>query len=106
MPKMPLMEDRIKVGRCYGMTISGKPIVAKVIQIYPLDIGVGPNLNGLREKRKNPVKENVVRWAWRDAAGSGKWRESPGWLLPAFAFATETEVTCDGFNLIAFEGSD
>ena len=33
------------------MTIGGKLIVAKVIRIYPLDIGV----------RKNPVKENVVR---------------------------------------------
>ena len=44
---MPLIEDRIKVGRCYRMTIGGKLIVAKVIQIYPLDIGV----------RKNPVKE-------------------------------------------------
>src|SRR5689334_5177911 len=52
MAKMPLMEDRIKAGRFYGMTIGGKLIVAKVIQIYPLDIGV----------RKNPVKENVVRW--------------------------------------------
>lgn len=51
MPKMPLIEDRIKVGRCYRMTIGGKLIVAKVIQIYPLDIGV----------RKNPMKENVVR---------------------------------------------
>jgi hypothetical protein len=69
---MPLIEDRIKIGRCYGMTIGGKLIVARVIQIYPLDIGV----------RKNPVKENVVRWAWRDAAGSGKWTESPGWLSP------------------------
>ena len=84
--KMPLIEDRIKAGRCYGMTIGGKLIVAKVIQIYPLDIGV----------RKNPVKENVVRWAWRDAAGSGKWTESPGWLLPAFAFAAENEMACDG----------
>ena len=74
---MPLIEDHIKIGRCYGMTIGGKRIVAKVIQIYPLDIGV----------RKNPVKENVVRWAWRDAASSGVWTESPGWLLPAFAFA-------------------
>jgi len=82
MPKMPLIENRIKVGRCYGMT------VAKVIQIYPLNIGV----------RKNPVRENVVRWAWRDAAGSGKWTESPGWLLPAFAFAADNEMACDSFN--------
>ena len=81
---MPLIEDRIKVGQCYGMTIGGKLIVAKVIQIYPLDIGV----------RKNPVKENVVR----DAAGSGKWTESPGWLLPAFAFAADNEMACDGLN--------
>ena len=29
---MPLIEDRIKVGRCYRMTIGGKLIVAKVIQ--------------------------------------------------------------------------
>jgi hypothetical protein len=43
MPNMPLMEDHIKVGRCYGMTIGGKLIVAKVIQIYPLDIGVRKN---------------------------------------------------------------
>jgi hypothetical protein len=50
-PKMPLIEDRVKIGRCYGMTIGGKRIVPKVIQIYPLEIGV----------RKNPVKENVVR---------------------------------------------
>jgi hypothetical protein len=70
------------------MTIGGKLIVAKVIQIYPLDIGV----------RKNPMKENVVRWAWRDAAGSGKWTESPGWLLPAFAFAADNEMACDGLN--------
>jgi hypothetical protein len=89
MPNMPLMEDHIQVGRCYGMTIGGKLIVAKVIQIYPLDIGV----------RKNPVKENVVRWAWRDAAGLGKWTESPGWLLPAFAFAADNEMVCDGFIL-------
>jgi len=53
-----------------------------------LDIGV----------RKNPMKENVVRWAWRDAAGSGKWTESPGWLLPAFAFAADNEMACDGLN--------
>ena len=79
---MPLIENRIKVGRCYGMT------VAKVIQIYPLDIGV----------RKNPAKENVVRWAWRDAAGAGKWTESPGWLLPAFAFAADNEMACDDFD--------
>ena len=58
------------------------------MQIYPLDIGV----------RKNPVKENVVRWAWRDAGGSGKWTESPGWLLPAFAFAADNEMACDGLN--------
>jgi hypothetical protein len=83
--KMPLIEDRIRVGRCYRMTIGGKLIVAKVIQIYPLDIGV----------RKNPVKENVVRWAWRDAAGLGRWKESPGWLLPAFAFAADNEMACD-----------
>ena len=82
MPKMPLIENRIKVGRCYGMT------VAKVIQIYPLNIGV----------KKNPVRENVVRWAWRDAAGSGKWTESPGWLLPAFAFVADNEIACDDFN--------
>jgi hypothetical protein len=88
MRRMPLIEDRIKIGRCYGMTIGGKLIVARVIQIYPLDIGV----------RKNPVKENVVRWAWRDAAGSGKWTESPGWLLPAFAFAADDEMACDSFN--------
>jgi hypothetical protein len=69
---MPLLEDRIKVGRCYGMTISGKPVVAKVIRIYPLDIGVDSNLSGPRERKKNPVKENVVRWAWRDAARPGK----------------------------------
>ena len=85
---MPLIEDRIKAGRCYGMTIGGKLIVAKVIQIYPLDIGV----------TKNPVKENVVRWAWRDAAGLGKWTESPGWLLPAFAFAADNEMACDAFH--------
>ena len=60
-------------------------IVAKVIQIYPLDIGV----------KKNPVKENVVRWAWKDAAGSGRWIESPGWLLPAFAFAADNELACE-----------
>jgi hypothetical protein len=70
------------------MTIGGKLIVAKVIQIYPLDIGVG----------KNPMKENVVRWAWRDAAGSGKWTASPGWLLPVFAFAADNEMACDGLN--------
>jgi len=40
----------------------------------------------------NPVKENVVRWAWRDAAVLGKWTESPGWLLPAFAFAADNEM--------------
>jgi hypothetical protein len=84
MLNMPLIEDRIQIGRCYGMTM----IVAKVIQIYPLDIGL----------RKNPVKENVVRWAWRDAAGSGKWTESPGWLLPAFAFAADTEIVCDSVS--------
>jgi hypothetical protein len=39
MLNMLLMEDHIQVGRCYGMTIGGKLIVAKVIQIYPLDIG-------------------------------------------------------------------
>ena len=94
MPKMPLIEDHIKVGRCYGMTIGGKLIVAKVIQIYPLDIGV----------TKNRLKENVVRWAWRDAAVSGKWRDAPGWLLPAFAFATEAEVACDDSNVIVLEG--
>jgi hypothetical protein len=64
MLNMPLIEDRIQIGRCYGMTM----IVAKVIQIYPLDIGL----------RKNPVKENVVRWAWRDAAGSESGRNRPG----------------------------
>jgi hypothetical protein len=85
---MPLIEDRIQVGRCDRMTIGGKLIVAKVIQIYPLDIGVG----------KNPMKENVVRWAWRDAAGSGKWTASPGWLLPVFAFAADNEMACDGLN--------
>jgi hypothetical protein len=88
MLNMPLIEDRIQIGRCYGMTIGGKLIVAKVIQIYPLDIGL----------RKNPVKANVVRWAWRDAAGSGKWTESPGWLLPAFAFAADTEIVCDSVS--------
>jgi hypothetical protein len=85
MAEMPLMEDHIKAGRCYGMTIGGKLIVAKVIQIYPSDIGIG----------KNPVRENVVRWAWRDATGSGRWTESPGWLLPAFAFAADNEMACD-----------
>jgi hypothetical protein len=35
MLNMPLIEDRIQIGRCYGMTIGGKLIVAKVIQIYP-----------------------------------------------------------------------
>jgi hypothetical protein len=103
---MPLLDDRIKDGRCYCMTINGKPIVAKVIRIYSLDIGVDTNLNGLRERKKNPVKENVVRWAWRDAAKSGKWREAPGWLLPAFAFATEAEVVCDDSNVIVIEGSN
>ena len=94
MPKMPLIGDRIKVGRCYGMTIGGKLIIAKVIQIYPLDIGVSPKLDSVRD-RKSPSRENIVRWAWRDAAaGHGKWTESPGWLLPAFAFAAETEVAC------------
>ena len=87
---MPLIEDRIQVGRCYGMTIGGKLIVAKVIQIYPLDIGV----------RKNAVKESVVRWAWRDAAGSGKWTESPGWLLPAFAFAADNELACEEESIL------
>ena len=85
MRKMPLIEDCIKVGRCYGMTIGGKLIVAKVIQIYPLDIGVS----------KNPATENVVRWEWRDAAGAGKWTESPGWLLPVFAFAADSEMACE-----------
>ena len=103
---MPLLEDRIKVGRCYRMTIRGKPIVAKVIRIYPLDIGVDSNLNGLRERKKNPMKESVVRWAWRDAARSGIWRQAPGWLLPAFAFATEAEVACDDSNVIVLEGSN
>jgi hypothetical protein len=103
---MPLLEDRIKVGRCYGMTISGKPIVAKVIRIYPLDTGGEPNLNGLGERKKNLVKENVVRWAWRDAARFGKWREAPGWLLPAFAFATEAEVACDDSDMIVLEGNN
>lgn len=82
---MPLIEDSIHVGRCYGMTIGGKLIVAKVIQIYPLDIGA----------RKNAVKDSVVRWVWRDAAGAGKWTELPGWLLPAFAFAADNEIACD-----------
>jgi hypothetical protein len=97
MPKMPLMGDSIRVGRCYGMIIGGKLIVAKVIQIYPLDISVGPKPGSVHD-RKSPVMENIVRWAWRDAAGPGTWTESPGWLLPAFAFAVETEVACDGLN--------
>jgi hypothetical protein len=75
------------------MTIGGKLIVAKVIEIYPLNIAAGPNLNSLRD-RKSPIEDNVVRWAWRDAAHSGKWMESPGWLLAAFAFAADTEVAC------------
>jgi hypothetical protein len=91
---MPITGDRIKAGRCYGMTIGGKLIVAKVIEIYPLNIGAGSNLNGPRDRTTSPIAENVVRWAWRDAAGSGKWMESPGWLLAAFAFAAETEVAC------------
>ena len=100
---MPLIGDRIKVGRCYQMTIGGKLIIAKVIQIYPLDVSVSPKLDG---DRKSPSRENIVRWAWRDAAdGHGKWTESPGWLLPAFAFAVETEVACDRSNFGYLEGS-
>jgi len=76
------------------MIIGGKLIVAKVIQIYPLDIGLSSTPQGLRD-RKLPVTENIVRWAWRDVASPLKWTESPGWLLPAFAFAAETEVACD-----------
>ncbi|MGO9050278.1 MAG: hypothetical protein ACLQFW_25925 [Xanthobacteraceae bacterium] len=98
MPKMPLIGDHIKVGRCYGMIIGGKLIIAKVIQIYPLDINFAPKLDGMRDRKFPSVTESIVRWAWRDAAGSGKWRESPGWLLPAFAFAAESEVACDGLK--------
>ena len=94
---MPLMADCIKVGCCYGMIIGGKLIVAKVIQIYPLEIGVTSTPEGLRD-RKLPATENIVRWAWRDVASPLKWTESPGWLLPAFAFAAETEVACDNRN--------
>ena len=53
MPKMPADKNRIKVGRCYRMTIGGKLIVAKVIQIYPLDIGIAEE-----------PEEDVRRWAW------------------------------------------
>ena len=71
---MPLIGDHIKVGRCYGMIIGGKLIIAKVIQIYPLDINVAPKLDGMRDRKFPSVTESIVRWAWRDAAGSGKWR--------------------------------
>ena len=74
---MPLIGDHIKVGRCYGMIIGGKLIIAKVIQIYPLDINVAPKLDGMRDRKFPSVTESIVRWAWRDAAGSGKWRDSP-----------------------------
>ena len=70
---MPLMADRIKVGCCYGMIIGGKLIVAKVIQIYPLEIGVSSTPEGLRD-RKLPVTENIVRWAWRDVLVLGNGR--------------------------------
>ena len=45
-PKMPLKGDQITVGHCYEMTIGGKPIIAKVLPIYPLEIGAASKLNG------------------------------------------------------------
>ena len=85
---MPLIGDHIKVGRCYGMIIGGKLIIAKVIQIYPLDINVAPKLDGMRDRKFPSVTESIVRWAWRDAAGSGKWRRLAGMAASGLRFCS------------------